>query len=340
MLVAIGVDANQHVLSLAYAVVDEETFTFWRWFLHMLSKHIVRGVEGVYSILSARHGIKLFWRLDDGDDDPDLRLHYRAIHILFDIEFYGVYRCGYFDIDHHLITALIERWRSETHIFHFRVGEVTVTLQDVAVIWGLPIEGEPITGTDIKRSKSQWQQYYLHYLGFTPDEDHLYGSRIILTAIRDYLIAHPVTDDTPNVDVERYARGCVLILLGSVMYLDTSINKVSLLYLHHMEHIADCGRFSWGSAVLSFLYRELCNASARGKKDVGGATHLLQVNVDEDDDVGEPLRKFIDEIYAEVRPFFQRYHIQFMWLLNNQLCFKNKVLIDVRRREDVVVQQR
>ncbi|KAI3446791.1 hypothetical protein Pfo_003456 [Paulownia fortunei] len=161
--------------------------------------------------------------------------------------FYEIYKCGYFDIDRHLITTLVERWCSETHAFHFRVGEVTVTLQDVAVIWGLPIKGKSITDTDIKRSKSQ-----------------------------DYLIAHPVTNDTPDVDVERYARGCVLILLGSVIYPDTSCNKVSLLYLHHMEHIADCGRFSWGSAVLSFLYCELCNISARGKKDVSGATHLLQ----------------------------------------------------------------
>ncbi|KAI3467702.1 hypothetical protein Pfo_024365 [Paulownia fortunei] len=37
LLIAVGIDANQQVLPLAFAVVDEETFTSWRWFLHMLS---------------------------------------------------------------------------------------------------------------------------------------------------------------------------------------------------------------------------------------------------------------------------------------------------------------
>ncbi|KAL2254564.1 UNVERIFIED_CONTAM: Serine/threonine-protein phosphatase 7 long form, partial [Sesamum indicum] len=35
--------------------------------------------------------------------------------------------------------------------------------------------------------------------------------------------------------------------------------------------------YSWGSAVLAFLYRELCNASTKGKAAIGGALQLLQI---------------------------------------------------------------
>ncbi|KAA3485977.1 serine/threonine-protein phosphatase 7 long form-like protein [Gossypium australe] len=45
-----------------------------------------------------------------------------------------------------LISALIERWRLETHTFHLPCGEVIITLQDVAVQLGLSIEGEAVTG--------------------------------------------------------------------------------------------------------------------------------------------------------------------------------------------------
>src|SRR5438105_15699337 len=46
-----------------------------------------------------------------------------------------------FPFDRSLLTALVDRWRSETHTFHLPFGEVRVTLQDVAMLTGLPIAG-------------------------------------------------------------------------------------------------------------------------------------------------------------------------------------------------------
>ncbi|KAL8478361.1 hypothetical protein ACS0TY_030320 [Phlomoides rotata] len=73
--------------------------------------------------------------------------------------FYGPARCGYIKLYHHLITALVERWRLEMHTFHFPVGEVTVTLQDIAIIWGLPIEEEHVVCREPNRTKEDWRQY-------------------------------------------------------------------------------------------------------------------------------------------------------------------------------------
>src|SRR5438132_1913351 len=46
-----------------------------------------------------------------------------------------------FPFDRSLLTALVDRWRPETHTFHLPFGEMTVTLQDVAMLTGLPIAG-------------------------------------------------------------------------------------------------------------------------------------------------------------------------------------------------------
>ncbi|KAL0291261.1 UNVERIFIED_CONTAM: hypothetical protein Sangu_2538300 [Sesamum angustifolium] len=46
LLIAAAMDGNQQVLPLAFAVVDEETYPSWKWFLQQLSRHIIRGDEG------------------------------------------------------------------------------------------------------------------------------------------------------------------------------------------------------------------------------------------------------------------------------------------------------
>ena len=49
-----------------------------------------------------------------------------------------------FFYDRSLITCLVDRWRPETHTFHFAWGEMAPTLQDVSYLLGLPLAGEAI----------------------------------------------------------------------------------------------------------------------------------------------------------------------------------------------------
>ncbi|KAK4397104.1 hypothetical protein Sango_1547000 [Sesamum angolense] len=45
---------RQLVLPLAFAVVDEETYPSWKWFLQQLSRHVIRGRRGM-CLISDRH---------------------------------------------------------------------------------------------------------------------------------------------------------------------------------------------------------------------------------------------------------------------------------------------
>jgi hypothetical protein len=50
--------------------------------------------------------------------------------------------CCYFEVERGLIASFIEKWHEKTSSFHLPIGEMTVTLDDVATITHLPVYGE------------------------------------------------------------------------------------------------------------------------------------------------------------------------------------------------------
>ena len=74
-------------------------------------------------------------------------VHDRVVNIIKALGLGGLLWVPDREIDHGLITALVERWRPETHTFHMPHGEVSITLQDVEVLLKLPVDGDAIAGS-------------------------------------------------------------------------------------------------------------------------------------------------------------------------------------------------
>uniref|UniRef100_A0A494G9K0 Aminotransferase-like plant mobile domain-containing protein n=1 Tax=Solanum lycopersicum TaxID=4081 RepID=A0A494G9K0_SOLLC len=98
-------------------------------------------------ILNTRREDENFWKLIE-----KYHIHPRVLEVIRLSGLYGVYKSNRPAIDRSLITALVERWRPETHTFHFRTGEATITLQDVEVLYGLPVNGDPVLGNEMIRT--------------------------------------------------------------------------------------------------------------------------------------------------------------------------------------------
>ena len=87
-------------------------------------------------VLTCQHRFRREWVLD-----------YRVWLYIIQSGFYVFHRVGHVKVDWPLITALVERWCLETHTFHMPVGKMTITLQDVAILFGLRVHGHTVTST-------------------------------------------------------------------------------------------------------------------------------------------------------------------------------------------------
>ncbi|KAL0404836.1 UNVERIFIED_CONTAM: protein MAIN-LIKE 2 [Sesamum radiatum] len=175
-------------------------------------------------------------------------------------------------LDNPLISALVERWRKETNTFHMTVGEMTVTLEDVAYLLGLRIDGEPVIGVTYTTCDS----VCVKYLGKAPDSGYTSGGMVKLSWLKETF--SECREDASIEDVERYTRAYLLYLVGSTIFSTTTGNKVPVMYLPLFENFDNAGKYAWGAAALAFLYRALGNASLRSQSTISGCLTLLQVD--------------------------------------------------------------
>ncbi|KAF7802687.1 serine/threonine-protein phosphatase 7 long form-like protein [Senna tora] len=97
--------------------------------------------------------------------------------------FYRASRANFFPYDWHLVTALIMRWRLETHTFHMAVGvvETTITLEDVAIQLGLQIEGKAV----VESTSHNWAELCQELLGKTPMKPDIERQRAYIVRLID-----------------------------------------------------------------------------------------------------------------------------------------------------------
>ncbi|XP_010500321.1 PREDICTED: serine/threonine-protein phosphatase 7 long form homolog [Camelina sativa] len=203
---------------------------------------------------------------------------------LIEFGLYGVYKVAFIQLDYALITALVERWRPETHTFHLPAGEITVTLQDVNILLGLRVDGPAVTGS----TKCSWADLCEDLLGQRPGPKDLHGSHVSLAWLRDHFRNLPANPDEAT--LKCHTRAFVLALMSGFLYGDKSKHDVALTFLPLLRDFGEVAKLSWGSATLALLYRELCRASKRTVSTICGPLVLLQLWAWERLHVGRPGR--------------------------------------------------
>ena len=175
------------------------------------------------------------------------RLHPGFISYLQRASFYGIAKLGFIKMNWALITALVERWHQETHTFHLPHDKMIITLQDVEVMLGLPVDGEVL----VESTELNWSELCLQLLGVSPPPNKLAGSRLNMKWLQDTFGVLP--DDANEVTVQQYTQAYILELFGGSYFADKSGKKIHLMFLPMLEDFDTAGLYSWGSAVLAWL---------------------------------------------------------------------------------------
>ncbi|KAJ1691455.1 hypothetical protein LUZ63_015610 [Rhynchospora breviuscula] len=184
------------------------------------------------------------------EDHLELRSHKRSIELddriegrLMKLGLIHISKVKHVNIDMPLLKAMVEFWRPETHTFHFPVGEMTVTLKDVAFIYGLRTEGIPVRGN----TKGPWEekihaQLFPHAnLGnWARETSEDAGARrnIKLKWLRENCGPVPAPEASDD-ELDRYTRAVAVELFGTMMFPDISQNSVPSYYL---ELVSRCQR--------------------------------------------------------------------------------------------------
>ncbi|XP_052874598.1 serine/threonine-protein phosphatase 7 long form homolog [Gossypium arboreum] len=130
-----------------------------------------------------------------------------------------------FDLRYDLISALVECWRSETHTFHLPCGECTVTLEDVALQLGLPIDGSPVTGVS---AIAEPAALCYSLLGASPGDDESNLSGLKFTWLKANF--QHLRDNATEEELMCAARAYIMHIIGGVLMPDANNNRSWALY--------------------------------------------------------------------------------------------------------------
>ncbi|KAL5148412.1 Protein MAIN-LIKE 1 [Glycine soja] len=162
-------------------------------------------------------------------------------------------RCSVVTGDPGLVSVFAERWHRETNTFHLLVGELTITLDDVACLLHLPITGA------LRRFESlgvdEVVLLLIELLEVSTKEAraetvHAHGAYVRLSWLREVYdsrcqACHWIVA----------ARAYLLHLVGCTLLANKSPIHVHVVHLEVFRDLGQSGGYAWGVAALVHMFK-------------------------------------------------------------------------------------
>jgi hypothetical protein len=158
---------------------------------------------------------------------------------------------------------------------------MTITLEDIAMLFGLRVDGYAVTG---HINPQGWRDLVEGLLGVRPDEPQEGVKDRKTTGVNSSWLAQHFGHGPPPhanaLQIQMYARAWLWHMVGGFLFPDSSGNTISWMWIPMIGQECDgIASYSWASATLSWLYRQMCDACRRSgpNANLGGCAYLLQL---------------------------------------------------------------
>ncbi|KAL5123811.1 Protein MAIN-LIKE 2 [Glycine soja] len=182
--------------------------------------------------------------------------------------------CSVVTGDPGLISAFVERWHSKTSTFHLRVGELTITLDDVSSLLHFPIIGALHSFYALSTEEARFLLTEL--LEVSAEE-----ARAETTLTRGAYVRLGWVRDIYEMRCQAWrwivaARAYLLHLVGCTLFANKSATYVHVVHLDAFRDLGQSGGYAWGVATLVHMYDQLDEASRTTTQQLAGYLTLLQ----------------------------------------------------------------
>lgn len=177
-----------------------------------------------------------------------------------------------------IVSGFVERWQLKTNTFHMPFGEMTITLDDVASIIGIPVTGWTVSYND-RMAYNEAQVLLVDALGVESIEAHdeliqVQGQSVRLEWLWEMFGG--ISDDDGQEMVDCAVKAYLMYLLGCTLFTDKSGTRVPIIFPTHLVDLDNVLSYAWGIAALAYLYRQLGLATRHKVKQIARYLTLLE----------------------------------------------------------------
>lgn len=161
-----------------------------------------------------------------------------------------------------LVCYFLEFYNTKDNVFRFNDQVLSISLEDVLFLTGLPIDGDAVIDQHNRDSEGFHRVFKL-------DNEKSKSTKVLKSVAKDV-----------SLDNDVRKKVVLLLIIRCFIVPSSNMGRVSTTYLRYIEDLSRVDSYAWGAALLAFLYHGIAEwkKETTKKKVLEGNAWLILVS--------------------------------------------------------------